>query len=167
MKLKGRHFGRLEVIGPGRRPKYVLCECECGQQKEIRATSLTRTKCPTRSCGCYQREVASRVGTKDVAANSAPSIAVNMRHNTNFQVIENHNLPKNNSSGCKGVSWNARRGKWEAYISVHGKRINLGRHDNYLDAVEARKQGELDYHVPLIDKKREEQNDGIKSCQLS
>lgn len=56
MDLTGKKFGRLTVIGTGEKPRYVLCQCECGNRKEIRATSLTKQKEPTRSCGCIQRE---------------------------------------------------------------------------------------------------------------
>ena len=159
MNLKGQTFGRLTVIGPGQRPRHVLCQCRCGRTKEIRATNLTKKFQPTRSCGCYQLEVASRVGTRDIAANSAQSLAVNMRHNTNFQVIENPNPPKNNTSGHKGVSWDKRREKWFVSLNVHGKRISIGRFADYDEAVAAREEAEAIYYAPLIEAKRREQSE--------
>lgn len=159
MNLKGQTFGRLKVIGPGQRPRHVLCQCRCGRTKEIRAANLTKKFQPTRSCGCYQLEVASRVGTRDIAANSAPSQAVNMRHNTNFQVIENPNPPKNNTSGHKGVSWDKYHGKWSATLNLHGKRITLGRFTDFESAVAAREEAEQKYYAPLIEAKRREQSE--------
>ena len=78
----------------------------------------------------------------------------NLRYRTNFQVIEDVNPPKNNTSGYKGVSWDASRKKWTAYISVHNKRIFIGRYSSLDDAVEARRDAEEKYHQPLIDQKK-------------
>jgi len=57
-KLVGMKFGRLTVIRytqsePRQGPCY-LCRCECGNEKEIRGSSLTHGA--TESCGCIQRE---------------------------------------------------------------------------------------------------------------
>lgn len=38
----------------------------------------------------------------------------------------NTRTPKTNTSGVKGVSWNSRRGEWEAYVGLNGKKKNLG-----------------------------------------
>lgn len=45
-------------------------------------------------------------------------------HSTNM-----HNRPKqaNNTSGLKGVSWDASRSKWKAAIQVRGQQVYLGR----------------------------------------
>ncbi len=54
--LTGVVFGELTVIRFVRkRPdKHLvwLCECSCGQEKEITRNALVHTKEPTRSCGC-------------------------------------------------------------------------------------------------------------------
>jgi hypothetical protein len=54
-------------------------------------------------------------------------------------------IKKNNTSGCKGVSWDKRAGKWYAYINVNKKRINLGKYINFEDAVKVRKGAEEKY----------------------
>mgnify|MGYP004668520703 CR=1 FL=1 len=84
------------------------------------------------------------------------SVKENLRYHTNFHVIESKVLPKNNRSGCKGVCWDAHRKRWAAYISVHGKRIHLGRYNQIEDAVKARRQGEDEYFLPLIEQKAAE-----------
>lgn len=158
MISKGTKFGRLTVLRNASRHGYVVCQCECGNIKKIRSSSLTKAHQPTRSCGCIQREIAKSIGNKTIYSNSKSQIETNIQYNTNFQVIENPALPKNNRSGQKGVWWNEQRGMWESYINVHGKRIHLGRYPSYDDAVKARKRAEEEYFAPLIDKKRGDDN---------
>ena len=64
MDLTGMRFGRLVVLGVGEpyinpktgaRQKRWLCQCDCGNQKNITTGSLKSGK--TKSCGCYNREV--------------------------------------------------------------------------------------------------------------
>ena len=159
MDLTGRRFGRLVVVSKTLRNGYVLCQCDCGNQKEIRATSLTKQNHPTRSCGCIQREIAGIIGTATVAENTKRRIETDVRYNTNFGVIEQDKPPVNNRSGKKGVCYNARRNLWEAYISVHRKKINLGRFAKYEDAVKARQCAEEEYFLPLIEQKNTQQKE--------
>ena len=158
MNLIGKRFGKLVVIEEADTKGYVICRCDCGYTKPIRATSLTKQNEPTRSCGCLQRKFAVENGHRVIGKNSREQIETNMKFNTNFQVIENPVPPSNNTSGHKGVSWNASRRKWEAYVSVHGKRIPLGRHERYEDAVKARREAEDRYFAPLIEQKKGEKD---------
>jgi hypothetical protein len=156
MDLLGKKFGRLTVVGEAQRKGYVTCRCECGTQLEVRATSLTKTKQPTRSCGCLQREVVREIGSRDIAENSKARIATDVRYNTNFGVIERTEPHKNNRSGVKGIWFDKNRELWEAYIGVHGKRIHLGRFKNRDDAVKARALAEEEYFRPLIEEKNKD-----------
>ena len=58
--LTGQRFGRLVVIREAGRAKdghvLWLCRCDCGREKVIRGSSLTRRKKPTVSCGCWNEE---------------------------------------------------------------------------------------------------------------
>ena len=148
MKI-GDRFGKLTVIDID--GKYAICKCECGNTKSIRKTSLTLKKCPTRSCGCIQKQVAHNIGNKTIVENGKRQIQRNMAYNTNFQVITQDKPPVNNTSGVKGVSWNKEKEAWDAYINIHGKRIRLGRYAKFEDAVKARKQAEEEYFKPLIE----------------
>ena len=148
MKI-GDRFGKLIIIDFD--GNYAICKCDCGNTKRIRKTSLTIKKCPTRSCGCIQRQFAHSIGNKTITENSRKQIERNMSYNTNFQVITQDKPPVNNTSGVKGVSWNNGRESWEAYIGIHGKRIHLGRYTKFEDAVKARKRAEEEYHQPLIE----------------
>ena len=58
--MMNKRFGRLTVIGEGGRApdgsiKWI-CQCECGNIKEIVGTSLR--KGIVKSCGCLQKETA-------------------------------------------------------------------------------------------------------------
>jgi hypothetical protein len=155
MDLIGRKFGKLTVVEQAKRKGYVLCKCDCGNTKEIRADSLTKKKQPTRSCGCIQRARASENGSKNIADNAKAKNETNMAFKTNFQVIENPKLPRNNRSGHKGVWFEAKRQQYQAFIQVHGTRIHLGRFAKYEDAVKARIEAEEKYFAPLIKQKGE------------
>lgn len=50
----------------------------------------------------------------------------NLRICLQSQNSRNSKLPKNNSSGFKGVSWIKANKKWEAYIHFNYKKISLG-----------------------------------------
>lgn len=56
--LSGKKFGRLTVLSlgnkKGSRNKYWLCQCECGEKKEIAGCSLVNGS--TKSCGCWKRD---------------------------------------------------------------------------------------------------------------
>ena len=57
----------------------------------------------------------------------------------------NSNMRSNNKSGYMGVSWHKARKRWRAQIKIDDIDIHLGDYIEVLDAVEARKQGELKY----------------------
>lgn len=51
---------------------------------------------------------------------------VNLRPANRSQNGANRRLLSNNTSGFKGVSWHAKIGKWQAYLTVDGRRHYLG-----------------------------------------
>ena len=67
--------------------------------------------------------------------NSLDNRRSNLRVVTQF---ENNQNKGNNKSGCVGVCWDKNRNKWH----VTYKSKNIGRFDNFQDAVKARKQAE-------------------------
>lgn len=61
--LIGKNFGYLtpiEWLGNGK----WLCECKCGNQTEVETSNLTSGN--TKSCGCYQKEQASKTTLKSL-----------------------------------------------------------------------------------------------------
>ena len=121
---------RLTIIGKDiHRPGYVICQCECGRVKSIRKSNMTKKLKPTLSCGCLQ----------------------NLKYHTNLQVIRDDKPPKHNTSGVKGVTWDKETRKWYAYISIHRKRISLGRFRDFEEAVKVRKAAEDEYFRPILE----------------
>ena len=152
--LNGNKFGRLFVIDRDKKdPRYVICLCDCGRTARVRATSLTKRKRPTQSCGCMRSEVMRDIGKRVIKNNSKRIITTNAMYNTNFQIIENTALPKNNRSGHKGVWYDKSRGLYFVYINLHKKRKFLGRYNNLNDAISAREQAEEELFAPVIAEK--------------
>lgn len=66
--LVGKRFGNLvvtDMIYEHKKPTRVKCVCDCGTEVERVATYLTSGE--TTSCGCVQKERASKANTKDFA----------------------------------------------------------------------------------------------------
>jgi hypothetical protein len=57
----------------------------------------------------------------------------------------NRRKTSKNTSGVVGVSWINERHKWLAQIVVNGKAFNLGRYNNFNDAVKVRRDAENKY----------------------
>lgn len=74
--------------------------------------------------------------------------SINLRSVSNAENGKNQRKHVTNTSGVTGVYWDKAYAKWMAAIRLNGKRKNLGRFDNFDEAVEARKNAErkLGYH---------------------
>jgi hypothetical protein len=59
--------------------------------------------------------------------------------------MKNQRKCKNNTSGVTGVNWDKQTNKWRAEIMVNRKGIKLGRFTELQDAIQVRKQAEIDY----------------------
>lgn len=70
---------------------------------------------------------------------------VNLRIVSQSQNNMNSCIRSDNISGVKGVSWDNRRNKWHARITVNKQDIHLGYYDEFVDAELARKNGEEKY----------------------
>ncbi len=68
----------------------------------------------------------------------------NLRICTRTQNSQNRKLNCNNTSGYKGVSKSY--GKWAVQINVNGKRLNLGRFANLLEAAKTYDEAAVKYH---------------------
>jgi hypothetical protein len=65
--LTGKQFGKLKVIerDMNRLEKvYWLCECECGNIVSVIGGDLTRKNKGTKSCGCLNKEIMSKIKKK-------------------------------------------------------------------------------------------------------
>lgn len=149
MDIVGKRYGRLVVIGLSENHnRYVICKCDCGNTCEVNQYNLVSGS--TRSCGCLRKEVSRETGKRTLLENSEQRLATNRKYNTNFQIIESKQPNSRNKSGTKGVWFDASRGVYETYISLHRKRILLGRFKTLAEAVTARSRAEEELFAPLI-----------------
>lgn len=70
----------------------------------------------------------------------------NLRAATNGENQRNRKTFSNSTTGVTGVSWNKRRGKYEAYIKVDGKRKHLGLFDSIERAAAEYSKASKKYH---------------------
>lgn len=64
-------------------------------------------------------------------------------------IRENNMNTVKNTSGFPGVSWSESRKKWIAFIRINYKSINLGRYKTIEEAVQARREAELEYGLEV------------------
>lgn len=102
-------------------------------------------------CGAFMHEiVAIRIGLNvpekyeidHINQNTFDNRRENLRVVTKSRNQHNSAIRVDNTSGVKGVSFNAQTGKWIARIQIGGYRETLGSFDTYEQAVEARLQKE-------------------------
>lgn len=53
-KYIGKRFYRLVILNKVSKGRY-LCQCDCGNKKDILIRSIIKKKWPTKSCGCYAK----------------------------------------------------------------------------------------------------------------
>ncbi|UUT18437.1 AP2 domain-containing protein [Bacillus velezensis] len=71
---------------------------------------------------------------------------INLRITTQSQNTKNVTTRRrNNASGYKGVSWDRKKKKWMAKITVNYRAIYLGRHESKVDAAKAYNEAAIKY----------------------
>lgn len=80
--------------------------------------------------------------------------------NTNLHLL-NEKIPKNNTSGVKGVYWNKSAKKWVAQIKFQGEQIYLGMFADKNKAIAARIVAEEKYFEPMLDKYKKTDSAGM------
>lgn len=134
--LTGRRFGRLTVLNRAENKKRGTvnrtvwhCQCDCGGTVDVYADSLV-SGC-TASCGCLNRE-------KDIP----DGMRADFVEGTQLSKIQSKPT-KSNKSGVVGVNWDKSRCKWQAGLRYKGHKYNLGRFDEFDDAVAVRRAAEI------------------------
>lgn len=84
-------------------------------------------------------------GLDHVNGNLLDNRLENLREATQTTNLRNAGINARNSSGYTGVSWDKRRHKWQAYITVSYIKKSLGFFDNISEAVAIRKAAEKQY----------------------
>lgn len=147
LNLTGKRFGRLVAIKPtGKKTpegRVWYCECDCGGSIETTARSLNSGR--TTSCGCKQREHATKLGLSNVGKNNP---------------AYNHNLTDEQRATNKfhRTSYEAKRLRTQAYTrdgfkcrvcGGNDKRIVAHHLESFADNIDAR--FELDNLVTLCE----------------
>jgi hypothetical protein len=94
--------------------------------------------------------VAERMGLPDCCidhkdGNGLNNQRSNLRPATNAQNLWNRAKQKNNTSGYKGVSWDASRGKWMAQLKCQGRKVLHRRFADKIEAAQAYNETALKY----------------------
>lgn len=148
--IVNKKYGRLSVIADTGRSddngnRIWLCQCECGGLKEVTTHGLNHGL--VTSCGCLYDESVSENGKRNIRK----LIDRNCKDGTNIGNLD-AKISKTNTSGIKGVTWDAAKNKWKAQIGFQGRVIFLGRFDDIKQAAEARKKAEDMYFKPILEK---------------
>lgn len=124
----GRRVGYLVVVEQVGADRYK-CICDCGNYCERSYKSITQSE------SMYCDECGRKIRI-DALLNCG-------EFSGGTQISKLKSIPtKANKSGIVGVNYDKSRGKWQAGIRFKGHKYNLGRFDNFEDAVEARKKAE-------------------------
>ena len=85
-----------------------------------------------------------------INGNSLDNRIENLRPCVTFENTCNRARFKNNTSGYKGVSWNARNKRWFAYVDVRKNRTNIGYFDTVEEAAQAAAQVRTKLHGDFV-----------------
>lgn len=120
--IKGKRFSKLIAIRPVTKEKRLLgktvwlCACDCGNKKEIRASSLVSGN--TKSCGCGQKEGVTKHGLHGTKIYHAWRAMFNRCYNQ-----KNENYSRYGGRGIKVCD------RWKEFKSFH-EDMGYGHADN-------------------------------------
>jgi len=116
--LTGNSYGRLTVVrkDASKGKHYWFCDCSCGKTNIVRADILKERR--TLSCGCYQKEFASKQHTKHGLRETPEYIAWNNMKNRCLN--EHHQNYKD--YGGRGISVCDRWYYFENFYEDMGKK---------------------------------------------
>lgn len=125
--LTGQRFGKLVVTEYAGNSKWK-CQCDCGNTTIVRQNNLCKkSDKATKSCGCL------------ISLENANKI--NITEDTNIGNITNITIPKNNTTGVKGVCYRSKTNNYSAYITFQKKRYYL-KTGTFEECVRIRKEAE-------------------------
>ncbi|MCD8052233.1 MAG: AP2 domain-containing protein [Clostridiales bacterium] len=121
---------------------FMWCKCsQCGSETEVALSKLINNHVKEcRACqGKHLQTGHDLLKEAAVGGSSAVHCSPNRKRN------------KNNTTGVKGVSFNARSGKYRAYINFQRKQYHLGEYVKLEDAAAARKTAEEEIHGRFLE----------------
>lgn len=142
--LTGKTFGRLIVIRKisleqhGSNNMY-LCQCQCGNTKQIKGASLLKGL--TRSCGCLLSEKSSKRAVKTFGHIDGTTISR----------IKKKNPYKNSTTGIRGVYYRKDLDKYVAIIGFKKRLYHLGTFSSIEMAAKARAAAENEIYGNFLD----------------
>lgn len=152
--LLGQTFGELTAIRFVKPGRWVF-RCSCGREVEMDSYNVKYGT--TKSCGHVN---ANRLKQMVADGTTGNRLGTNIPRITNSM---NGRLCANNSSGATGVRVrydNHGKPTYQVRLWYHGKSVYTATFSTMEKAVEARKEAEKKYYLPLIeaDKKLQEEN---------
>ena len=138
--LIGTRFGKLVVHSEQDDKHFVLCQCDCGETKVVLYYNLLNGM--ARSCG--------KKGCRGYTKGGSYKKKNDKVYGTPISKISSTIIPKNNKTGVKGVWYNEKRGKYEAYIYLRGNKIHLGHYNTLSEASAEREKAEDKYFAPML-----------------
>lgn len=156
--LTGQKFNKLTVIKLGKRNSsgQVQWECQCDCGNIVLATTTYLKSGHTKSCGCFNKEQASKRLNKSNFIKARKKYRENnfLKDGTSLALINPKQLRKNNSTGINGVYWDKKLKKYRVRIHFKNKSISIGCYKTLEEAQKARKEAEQKYYKPILDKYR-------------
>ena len=113
----GERAGYVKTTGRGYKSRYVCVD----NRHYVEARVIYEM---------HNGEIPEGYSVDHANNNSLDNTADNLRLATPQQQCSNQIIRKDNSSGYKGVSWHKQKSKWQAQISVSGKKHHLGHFDS-------------------------------------
>ena len=136
--LTGKRYGKLTVVKKLNVRSHggkVLweCVCDCSQKTVCRITTNDLISGKYKSCGCLVKEATKRMAGKQLASGLKYTDGTGLIH------LFSKVIPKNNTSGIRGVYLDKRSGKYRASYKYQGKTYHIrGIFSNPNDAKNAR-----------------------------
>lgn len=150
--ITGQRRGRLTAVRPTdqRRHGNTVWEwrCDCGAQV-LKPPGMVREGMSTMCPACAKRLKADQADAARDGAERDPDSGMMI---TALDHLRAGVLHSNNTSGVRGVSWHAARGKWTARVQDRGKTRTIGYYDTIEEAAEAREKAVLRLYGPKDEK---------------
>jgi len=89
-------------------------------------------------CLTFLENLENKTIVDHIDCNTLNNDVNNLRYVTKSENAQNSKIPINNKTSYKGLSFNKRINKYEAYINLHGKKYHLGYFKKFDDAKMAR-----------------------------
>ena len=87
-------------------------------------------------------ELVGKLECDHINRNRLDNRKTNLRAVTRQENMKNKSIYKSNTSGYRGVKWNARLNKWQVQITKNKQRTHLGVFEELQDAIAARRFAE-------------------------